>query len=250
MRNIPFKTGGQITRWNGLVATIGEDQLPPLDFAGLWTFNNTLTNSNGTDPFALIDSSWGAYEFVPGKIGMAVDTSTLVGADWQAPFGCDASVWNICSGTSAWSISFWMINSISGIPFIQLENNGDTDPAWTIGRLGDLENGQLNVEVRGVVQWVALDTLAYFNTEGGAWNHIVYTNNGGSGTGAIKVYVNGNLLTWDVEPAGPANLGTVDRLGVAPGINGLKDNSTTLDALYVYDRELSFDEVQRLYYAR
>ena len=195
-------------------------------------------NVNDTSGNAQNGTNVGGVTFTTGKIGNAF---TFNGSNYVSlP---DNSL-NSLTGDFSISLWFFLANSTSGFKTVVSAyiNTGGLDYGWEL----DIIDG---VQPYFAIYGSTTVTLQRASTFTSGWNHFVVTRKGSTGT---KMYHNGNLVINNTSTVNPRyNSTTYASIGAlkygTSSVAQFTPNGNLIDALSVWNKELTAGEVVNLY---
>lgn len=225
---------GQISSSDQVTITVNAANQSGL--VGHWTFDN-ITNGTVADTSGLANdgSIQGNPQVVSGPSGSALDFNGS--SDFVQV--ADSSSLDV---TDQITLAAWIRPERNGTQYvIKKATYGETDGF----ELSLSSSGSIFVRFNQASERNAhrLDSSINYPTDGSTWLHVVATYDGNT----IKLYINGQL---DSSKADQFEIATND-LALAFGAesDGYRAYSGSLDDVAIYDRALSAEEVQALYFS-
>ena len=197
-------------------------------------------NVNDTSGNAQNGTNVGSVTFTTGKVGNAF---TFNGSNYvKLPNS------SLNSLTGDFSVSFWVYGQGSGIVQALFSNNGYNG---TIGKgilIYQLSTYQIVLSIGGGGGTTTLQTTSITNA---TWHHIVVTRLGSTRS---RIYLNGSLIASNTDTRNPEYftnttpcIGAVDYNPNNATTGYFCANGTKLDAVNVWNREITSTEIRTLY---
>ena len=146
---------------------------------------------------------------------------------------------------TAFSISFWAINTLDSTNnYIIANNSGSTQAGWHIGGTnggGTKYNFRIN---NGASNYLLLDSATVDDTN---WHHVVVTWDNTTNANGAKIYINGSLSSQGTSTATTSFSFTNSTTQLMREPSGSLRSDGKLDQLRIYSSALDSTDVEKLY---
>ena len=177
----------------------------------------------------------GSGGFVSGKFGQGIDLENSVGNQASVVIGGDENDFDFVG--QSMSVAAWYTTESLYVDWQALVAKGEGN-SWRVARQGSSAT-DLKLSL-----WIIGD--GELDQQDGSWHHVVATADADAITGGHKLYVDGNLVASNTNPANLGDSGQAMQIGGNPGASG-RGWDGIIDDVGVWNRALTADEVSSIW---